>query len=341
MAEVYGTIFSSLKNKFTVTEVFDTLFGSKKTQMLFFTLLLIFSPLLAFYLKEFNDIFQIKSARNPGYDWPKYSDFYLALASGIVITFIFEIFHYTLTGFASKFISEKYQGPDRLERGEKMIKCVFKGTYFTFASVFAYAIAKNSFFMPKSLGGQGELESIFTGTPYFDKTNLGYLKEYFMMQLGYHSSSLLILLTGKTRNDFIEMLLHHSITVTLLSLAYLMNYWPISLLILLTHDISDVFVCFCRVFVDTDYKKTAFALYVCLMVSWVYTRLYVFPFQLLRVSCYSSRNNPEVFNEIHGLGVLGTIAHILVFLHVYWFYLLLKMGRKFTKKFKADDIQNT
>ena len=212
---------------------------------------------------------------------------------------------------------------------------MYKACYFTFAVSFAYYIGKDSYFMPQSLGGSGNVEYTFKDTPYFNSEGIFYLKEYFMMQLGYHFHSLIIQVTGKIRSDFMEMLLHHSLTVMLVSLAYLMNYLPISLLILYCHDISDAFICFTRVFVDTSCKWVTFGSYLCVLISWCYTRLIIFPFDLIRVSCY---DNPMI-HEVYGIGILGAMVHILVILHIYWFILLINMGIKFIQTSTTTDTQ--
>ena len=132
-----------------------------------------------------------------------------------------------------------------------------------------------------------------------------------------------------------EMLLHHSITVLLVSLAYLMNYLPMSLLILFSHDISDAFVSYARFLVDTNSKYLAFFVYLFLIISWFYTRLIIFPFDLIRVSCYM---NP-MMHEMYGIGILGAMVHVLVLLHLYWFVLLINMGIKFVKTSTPEDTQ--
>jgi len=161
------------------------------------------------------------------------------------------------------------------------------------------------------------------------------MKEYLMVQLGYHLSAFILLFTKQIRKDFLEMFLHHFITLFLLGLAYLMNYWPISLMILFVNDVSDAFVSYTRVFVDTIYSKIALVFYVFLMFSWVYMRLIVFPFELLRVSCYQ---NPKI-DEIYGIGILGSMAHALVALNIYWFILLVNMGLRFLRTKETMDTQ--
>lgn len=325
----------AMPKKFPITEAIWTSLGKNKMQWLFFVIFLLICPFLALFLHEFNNIFQMRIAHRPDYDWPKYSDLCLALTASLLLTLFLKICQKLFTKPGSILISQRYQGLEREERSERMVKSFYKGTYFTFAVCFGYYIAKDSYFMPLSLGGHGNIDKVFDDTPYFNKENVPYLREYFMLQLGYHMHSLIVHVTSKIRNDFMEMLLHHTLTVMLVSLAYLMNYLPMSLLILYSHDISDAFVSFSRALVDTNMNKLAFCCYLCLMITWVYTRLIIFPFDLIRMSCYT---NPMI-HEMYGIGILGAMVHVLVILHIYWFILLVKMGIKFIQTSTPTDMQ--
>ena len=179
------------------------------------------------------------------------------------------------------------------------------------------------------------MHRLFEGAPYFNLEGIYYLREYFMLQLGYHCHSLIVHVTSKIRNDFMEMFLHHSVTVMLVALTYLMNYVPISMLVLYSHDISDVFVSFSRALVDTNFKWATFGCYLCLISSWAYTRLFFFPYYLIGIGFY---NNP-MEHEIYGINIFGAMAHVLLVLHVYWFILLIKMGLKFMQTSTTSDLQ--
>ena len=329
---------SAIPKKFPMTDTLWVSLGKNKMQLLFFIIFLLLCPFLALFLREFNNIYQMRIVQRPDYkEWPLYSDLLIALMFSALLTAVLLVSQTLFTGYAAKLVSERYQGQERMERAERMIKSLFKGIYFTVVVGFAYFIAKDSYFFPPSLGGKGNVDEAFKDTPYFDQTGVPYIKEYFMLQLGYHFHSLIIHVTGKIRNDFMEMLLHHSITVLLVSLAYLMNYLPMSLLILFSHDISDAFVSYTRFLVDTNFKYLTFFVYLFLIISWFYTRLVIFPFDLIRVSCYT---NP-MMHEMYGIGILGAMVHVLVLLHLYWFVLLINMGIKFVKTATPEDTQQS
>ena len=294
-------------------------------QYFFLVLLLMVIPFLLKFLKEFNTIVDMRKSGDPSYPWPQYTDLYKAVLATTVFLVLSIVFTRVYRPVAELLVSEKYKGRERQFKVEKMIDCTFKGSYYIFASVLGYVAAKDSYFLSPLLGGKGSTDLMFTDFPYQRLEELLLIRNYLIIQLGYHLFSLIQHVFKEPKNDFIEMLLHHIVTVALVGLAYYMNYMTMSLLVLFCHDFSDVFGSLVRIFVDTKYKNFAVICYVGLLLSWFYMRLVVFPFDLIRVAVYV---NP-VAHEIYGMGVLGGMLHILLILHAYWFYLFIKMGLRF------------
>mmetsp|Transcript_18445 Transcript_18445/g.3005 ORF Transcript_18445/g.3005 Transcript_18445/m.3005 type:complete len:124 (+) Transcript_18445:677-1048(+) len=112
-----------------------------------------------------------------------------------------------------------------------------------------------------------------------------------------------------------------------------MNYVTISHLFLFVHDVGDFFLAFGRAFADTVYKKIPIVAYIMLLISWPYYRLYLYSTQMLWASCYA---NPKI-DEIYGIEILGFMAHILLFLHIYWYSLMLSYAKSILLKGQTDD----
>ncbi len=96
--------------------------------------------------------------------------------------------------------------------------------------------------------------------------------------MGYHIGQLLtqLLFEDWTKSDFIEMTLHHAVTVYLFGFSYMGNFvigGPVTFL----HNWSDVCISWSRMWGETKYYKSI-ALYSFLFAQlvWMYTRLYVF-----------------------------------------------------------------
>lgn len=95
--------------------------------------------------------------------------------------------------------------------------------------------------------------------------------------------------------------------------------------------------------VDTNHKYLTLSLYVALLSSWAYCRLYTLPFFISVV-----RFAPELvpshslesghFSHLLNYAFVGMLW-ILFTLHVYWYALFLKMGFSFLKTGKTADTQ--
>mmetsp|Transcript_4962 Transcript_4962/g.9330 ORF Transcript_4962/g.9330 Transcript_4962/m.9330 type:complete len:352 (+) Transcript_4962:62-1117(+) len=321
-----GLFFTKLARDFTKMPL---------SQQVFALMIVGVVPALIPFLYSFNEIVQMRKNKNPDYPWPEYDDLQIALYTCILML---AIKHYIerLAPYCDRFIHKRYQGQVRKERSKRFVYCLFKGSYFTFAVIAGYFVCKDANFMPPELGGTGSVANIFKDFPYQPFDSFPLVRPFIMMELGYHLHSLVDLLLHKSRNDFVEMLLHHLCTCFLVSLAYFMNYVAVSVLILLVHDISDVFVGFCRAFADTPYTVVSLSLLAGLYSTFAYYRLYFFPFYLIYHGYY------EVFegsDELYGRNVLGAMVHFLVCLHIYWFALLTNMYTRYWHSGVTEDIQ--
>ena len=123
-------------------------------------------------------------------------------------------------------------------------------SYFAVITAAGYYVMRDEKWFPPVLGGKGSLREAFL-TLHDAPSDI--LKYYYFVQLGYHFHSLLYMVFfSPIRNDFIEMLLHHLVTLILIGGSYLANYCAIGALVAFTHDIGDVTGC-----------RTAFPAYRC------------------------------------------------------------------------------
>lgn len=171
---------------------------------------------------------------------------------------------------------------------------------------------------------------------------------YYHVELGCYMHQLVW--TEVSRSDAVEMILHHVITIFLLLFSLLAGFTRIGTSILLCHDIADIFLEMgkCINYVGQNNKKATWAIrlcdgfFVCFVLSFAYTRLYIFPFQLIRsvwadsIEIYGSTWNPA-WTIFTGL-LCG-----LQCLHIFWFALILRMvvrlfaAGKVSKDVRSDD----
>jgi ceramide synthetase len=110
---------------------------------------------------------------------------------------------------------------------------------YTFLTCYGYYIMKDSVWLPWFLGGNGSVEKIWENAP-FGATVAG-ASTYAFVQLGFLTGEFINLLRSKeSRNDFMEMLLHHVVTFAVVMCMILANMLPVGCVILFLHDIADV-----------------------------------------------------------------------------------------------------
>jgi len=101
-------------------------------------------------------------------------------------------------------------------------------------------------------------------------------KLIYLMQFAFWISCVFVLLIEEKRKDFIEMLLHHFVTIGLISVSYLMNYTRIGSAVLLNQDIADILLYLSKLL---NYAKYQFLCTICFGVFalvWFFTRHGVF-----------------------------------------------------------------
>ena len=157
------------------------------------------------------------------------------------------------------------------------------------------------------------------------------LPELFLVCGGYHVWGTYKHLTAKVkRNDFIEMCLHHLLTLTLYVGGYIMGDIYSGLVTVLITDFCDIWVHFAKGTCGTTWKKTTDFFGVCMWVFWFYTRLYCMPYCIYWMLFMDPFDIPNMYGSYEGnifyfKGILMTILGIM---GVWWWYLISKMVYK-------------
>ncbi|KAI9920038.1 hypothetical protein PsorP6_015364 [Peronosclerospora sorghi] len=222
------------------------------------------------------------------------------------------------------------------ERVSRFATMVFKFLFFVCISIAGFYVMRDEPWFIPALGGKGELVNVLDALPYPPSNSLKY---YFMVQLGYHLHSLLFMLFfSPIRNDFVEMLLHHLVTLILIGGSYLANYTTFGALVVFAHDLGDIVGYAIKAIVDTGCRPLLVLVYGALLVSWAYTRLYVFPYRLVYIGRVTLQEVQPDFNVVYTETMIITLS-LLIVLHVYWYFLFLVMGYVLVSKGVAEDIQ--
>eukprot|EP01062_Namystynia_karyoxenos_P065412 TRINITY_DN5900_c0_g1_i1.p1 TRINITY_DN5900_c0_g1~~TRINITY_DN5900_c0_g1_i1.p1 ORF type:complete len:376 (+),score=130.50 TRINITY_DN5900_c0_g1_i1:91-1128(+) len=162
-------------------------------------------------------------------------------------------------------------------------------------------------------------------------------KTFYMLQLGYHTQSLVWHALEERRPDFLTMVVHHVVTMLLIIGSWLRGYVRIGMLVLFVHDASDIFVCACKATHMCGMKKASHVLFVFMVVTWFYFRLYLYPTWVIwSVSTYP---DPGKFGTLWW--VFTGLMCILLVLHIWWFHLFMKMAWGIFKYKEGKDLTET
>ena len=112
---------------------------------------------------------------------------------------------------------------------------------------------------------------------------------YYLFQLGFYWQGLVALVTFETkRADFFELLLHHTVTILLITFSYCASQHRIGLNVIIIHDFSDIFLYSTKVlhYLDKYAKKASHVMFVVTVnvffflfaVAFAYSRNYIFPY---------------------------------------------------------------
>jgi len=271
---------------------------------------------------------------------PELKDFIIGIISCIIIYLIrVNSIKYIFTSRAEKTVIEFPSEELRNKKVEKAAFARFRTLWYIFITVVGYYCLKDVEWLPKTLGGKAnfkDLNLFWEGLPYQPQERKVVI--YYMIQFGSALCTFILQFKqNRTRNSYGELLLHDLATLVLLIISFLNNYLRMGAVVLFLHDISDIFSYGCKIFVDTEYLKTTLFFYVNLVLTWFWTRLYVFPFQVI-LQCFT--NNIWARPELVGYMIIAICLATLLCLHVYWIVLILGIGVKFLRTGEADDMQD-
>uniref|UniRef100_A0A1I8HVA4 Homeobox domain-containing protein n=1 Tax=Macrostomum lignano TaxID=282301 RepID=A0A1I8HVA4_9PLAT len=147
---------------------------------------------------------------------------------------------------------------------------------------------------------------------------------YYMISLGYYWSAMYYIFTDVKHKDFAEMLIHHVVTVCLMSFSWCLNYVRIGALVLLVHDVVDPFMhltkCLSYASSNTCLRDMMFVVF---MVCWIVTRLTIYPFWVVNSAMFHSW---AIVGPYRSWYMFNGCLLVLQVLHVIWFYFILRIA---------------
>ncbi|XP_038076445.1 ceramide synthase 6-like [Patiria miniata] len=148
------------------------------------------------------------------------------------------------------------------------------------------------------------------------------LFNYYLLEWSFYISLLLSLFTDVRRKDFVANVIHHIATVLLISFSYICNFTRIGSLVMVIHDISDIFLEGAKVANYAGFVIFAHILFVCFGVVFFLTRVLLFPYWILSSIIIDSHMLIGAYPSKYFFTALLCTLYAL---HLYWFSIILSM----------------
>ncbi|EGV63020.1 Sphingosine N-acyltransferase lag1 [Yamadazyma tenuis] len=213
--------------------------------------------------------------------------------------------------------------------------------YASFSTIYGMYLYYNSEYW-------GHLENLFAGWPH-DKMSTSF-KAYYLMQIAFWLSQIIVLNIEEKRKDHYQMFGHHIITSLLCIGSYQNYYMRIGNLILILMDFCDVCLTGAKVLKYAGFSTLCDIMFVCFLLSWVILRHGVYNYLF-----YYAMANAESLMTLHRCvpGVVEekcwsrfvlytcfVLLAILQLLCIAWLYSISKVAYRVVSGTGAEDVRS-
>lgn len=146
---------------------------------------------------------------------------------------------------------------------------------------------------------------------------------YYMLELSFYWSLVLSLFMDARRKDFVEMIVHHIATITLMGMSWSANMVRVGTLVLCVHDAVDWILEGAKLTKYCKFGRLCDVLFVVFTAVWFITRLVIYPFRILRSTLFEATTITGMAPIYYAYNGLLCILQVL---HVIWFYMIVRMA---------------
>merc|ERR1712226_789196 len=147
---------------------------------------------------------------------------------------------------------------------------------------------------------------------------------YYMLELSMNLSlAISILIFDTRRKDFYMMLFHHLMTMMLISLSFILNFFKVGTLVMLCHDCADVWLESAKMCRYAGYRKASEILFAFFALSWIILRLGYYPTIVLHSITVEAPQLVQYFGAYH---VFMILLSLLLVLNIQWSYFIMKVA---------------
>lgn len=139
------------------------------------------------------------------------------------------------------------------------------------------------------------------------------------------------------RKDFLQMFIHHLITLILLTASWSVNAIRGGSLIVFTHDVADVLLEGMKAAKYAKFERTCKFIFVIFLLVWIITRLGMFS----KIVYCGITFVPTLYPRYPLYYVIAALNIFLLALHVIWTFMIIQVAVKMCKSSKIDDVRSS
>ncbi|KAJ7624071.1 longevity assurance proteins LAG1/LAC1 [Mycena polygramma] len=176
----------------------------------------------------------------------------------------------------------------------------------------------------------------------------GAMKRYYLSQIAYWLQQALVLLLGleARRSDYWEFVVHHVVTVWMVTWSYLMNVTLLGTAVFVSMDVPDVLLAFSKMLNYLALERAKVVSFGVFVVVWTYFRHYI-SLRILWSLQYEFDYVPkhaQIFSPLTGLYMAPWMRDqmfyslcVLQVLNCFWYYLILRILIRSIMTSETDD----
>jgi len=231
---------------------------------------------------------------------------------------------------AADIFLDMFDQHSRLSCGEKRKFRVsfWKAVFYTFTTFYGYAVIQNESWVPSA---KGMMDPVGAGNLPFR------VMLYYHIEFAYYFVELFYLFNEHMYKDFLQMVVHHLVTLLLLGMSYCTDMVRCGIAIMAVHDISDPFLEVGKLLSYTQSSTLATIVFICFTVIFIASRLGVYACLVAAPIGIYVWNHEFRFT----LRVMAVMVQALVLMHIVWSCMILKMAMRISRSTGIKDCRDT
>ncbi|XP_076348835.1 ceramide synthase 6-like [Tachypleus tridentatus] len=164
---------------------------------------------------------------------------------------------------------------------------------------------------------------------------------YYMVELGFYWALTFSQFLDIKRKDFLQMFVHHIITIMLLSFSWACNFWRVGTLVMLIHDFADIPLEVTKMIKYLGKQNMADISFMIFTLAWIVSRLGLFPYRVIYSTMYEALTILDFFPVYF---IFNSLLLALQLLHIVWTWIIvciaLQAFQKGVRDLRSDESSN-